>query len=590
MRVGRNVVSCFGVLVELEKILINNFRSISKCTVMLSSITSLVGENNAGKSSLLRALNSFFNYTLEEEHFFKKHHQYSSTSLPRIELFFSNISTDSDLIPYTNNDSLTVRFTFNPQTNRKILHYKKGGKYIQVGDSIIEKIKERINFILIPTIRDPAQIKWAESSLLKELIEAYLSQATINRDNFSSHFKDATQYLENNALIKIATKIKGLYSLNHNFKYDISYDKNISYKTFLHDINFCVNEKNHIIELTDCGTGIQSLTFIALYRLLVSFKHQNVILGLEEPETNLHPQAQKELITSIKSTVVSNPESKVIFTTHAPVLIDQLRHEQVILFRKIEDLKRGYKTSVTYIPNNFFSKNGLDEFKYYQFHHYRNSEIFYAKYVIIVESKNDAQVIKLLAEKESINLDLIGVSILNLDGIDNIKYPVFLLKELSIPFLLILDKDYFLPYSDNELLSSRDTSGFPKYKYEYKSDCIIENLITKATDRATLLKRLRENHSKALDLLENYNIICMKYSLDNDLVASNIGASLYYNHLNVPAVNRTKAELLIKRYKQIKKIENLLYVVDNLPHKNLPNSYKRIKKLLIKISRGIKNS
>lgn len=575
---------------ELEKVIINNFRSISKCTVMLGNVTSLVGENNAGKSSLLRALNSFFNYELEVEHFFKKHHQYSITSLPRIELFFSKIPIDSELIPYTVNDNLIVRFTFNPQTNRRILHYKKSSKYTLIGDIIIEKIKEKLNFILIPPIRDPAQIKWAESSLLKELIEAYLSHATINRDNFSSRFKDAAQYLENNALIKIATKIKGMYSLNHNFKYDLSYDKNISYKTFLHDINFRVNEKSNIIELTDCGTGIQSLTFIALYRLLVSYKHQNVILGLEEPETNLHPQAQKELITSINETVVSKPESKVIFTTHSPVLIDQLRHEQVILFRKIDDPKRGYKTSVTYISHNFFIKNNLDSFKYYQFHHYRNSEIFYAKFVIIVESKNDAQVIKLLSEKEKINLDLLGVSILNLDGIDNIKYPVFLLKELNIPFLLILDKDYFLPYSDKELSLSRDRSGFPKYKYEYKSECIIEYLIPKATDRSTLLKRLRENHSKALDLLENYNIICMKYSLDNDLVASNIGASLYYNHLNVPASSRNKEELLKNRYKQIKKIENLLYVVDNLPHKNLPNSYKRIKKILVKISKNIKNN
>jgi len=536
---------------ELQKVIITNFRSINKCMVTLSDITAFVGENNAGKSSLLRALNAFFNYDKEEEHFIKKHHQYSATSLPRIELHLSDIPTGSELSPYYNSDSLIVRFTFNPQSNRKNIHYKKNGKYIQIGDSIIDKIKDHITFILIPPIRDPEQIKWAETSLLRELIEAYLSHATINRDNFSSKYKDATKYLENNALNKIALKIKELYSLNHNFNYEIAYDKNISYKTFLHNINFRVNEKGNIIELNDCGTGIQSLTFIALYRLLVSFKHQNIILGLEEPETNLHPQAQKEFMISIKETVNSSPNSKIIFTTHSPVLIDQLKHEQIILFRKIEDVRRGFKTNVTFIPNNFFNKHGLEEFKYYQFHHYRNSDIFYAKYVIIVESKNDAQVVKLLAEKQQINLDLLGISILNLDGVDNIKYPIFLLKELNIPSLLIIDKDYFLPYYDSDLSSSRDTSGFPKYKYEYNSDCIIDTLIPKAAERTALLRRFKENHSKALDILENNNIVCMKYSLDNDLVASNIGASLFYDRLNVPANARNKQELLIRRYKQI---------------------------------------
>ncbi len=575
---------------KLEKVILNNFRSINKCTVSLSNITVLVGENNAGKSSLLRALNSFFNYDSEEEHFIKKHHQYSISSLPRIELYFSNIPAASELTRYCHNDSLVVRFTFSHQSNRKNIHYKINGKYIQIGDTIIDKIKEEITFILIPPIRDPEKIKWAETSLLRDLIEAYLSQATTNRDNFSSKFKEATHYLENNALNKIAVKIKDLYSLNHSFNYEISYDRDITYRTFLHDINFRVNEKGNIIELTDCGNGIQSLTFIALYRLLMSFKHQNIILGLEEPETNLHPQAQKEFIRSIKDTVNSNPNSNVIFTTHAPVLIDQLKHEQIILFRKVEDTKRGFKTNVSFIPHNFFTKNSLDEFKYYQFHHYRNSDIFYAKYVIIVEGKNDAQVLKLLADKQNINLDLLGVSILILDGVDNIKYPVLLLKELNIPFLMILDKDYFLPYFEIDLENSRNIIGFPKFKYHFKPDCIIETLIPKAMDRTSLLRKFKENHSKALDLLENNNIVCMKYSLDNDLVASNIGASLYYEHLNVPTSNRTKTELLVRRYKQIKKIENLLYVVENLPHKNLPNSYKRIKKFLNIIIKKIKNS
>ena len=41
---------------------IENFRSIKKCSIHFNEITAIVGENNAGKSAVLRALNSFFNY------------------------------------------------------------------------------------------------------------------------------------------------------------------------------------------------------------------------------------------------------------------------------------------------------------------------------------------------------------------------------------------------------------------------------------------------------------------------------------------------------------------------------------------------
>lgn len=45
---------------------IENFRSIKKCSIHFNEITAIVGENNAGKSAVLRALNSFFNYEFEE--------------------------------------------------------------------------------------------------------------------------------------------------------------------------------------------------------------------------------------------------------------------------------------------------------------------------------------------------------------------------------------------------------------------------------------------------------------------------------------------------------------------------------------------
>ena len=55
---------------RISHISINYFRSIRDCSLSLHEITAIIGENNAGKTALLRALNSVFNWG-EEERFFK---------------------------------------------------------------------------------------------------------------------------------------------------------------------------------------------------------------------------------------------------------------------------------------------------------------------------------------------------------------------------------------------------------------------------------------------------------------------------------------------------------------------------------------
>jgi hypothetical protein len=149
-------------------------------------------------------------------------------------------------------------------------------------------------------------------------------------------------------------------------------------------------------------------------------------------------------------------------------------------------------------------------------------------------------------------------------------------------FLIILDKDYFIPYLNDELDKSRNSNGFPKYRYEYKSNQLdlIKEIIPDERVRTRLLKEFKRNHSSAMNTLENYNVICFRYMLEIDLIASDTGANIYYEHLNISEQNKNKLELLKNRKKQIKDIRNILEVIKRLPYKNYPNSYKRIRNFL----------
>ncbi|MFA9459066.1 ATP-dependent endonuclease [Halalkalibacter sp. AB-rgal2] len=284
---------------KLVKTFIKNFRSINSCTVLNGKISALVGENNPGKSAVLRALNSFFNYEQEESNFSSGLHQYSKKSLVRVELTFTEVPSIDKYAQMLNNDELIIRMTYSAKTKKRTLHYKKNGTYETLSNDFINLLKEDINYILIPPNRDHRQVVWEENTLLKTVLEEYLRKHTSRRGNLTPKVIVAAKNLENNALSKVEAEVDKYYSMNRNFKFKFNFDKQIDYSLLLNDITLDIEERGQVYNITESGSGIQSLTIIALYRYLAELKHNNIILGIEEPEINLHPQAQREFITSI---------------------------------------------------------------------------------------------------------------------------------------------------------------------------------------------------------------------------------------------------------------------------------------------------
>ena len=54
---------------KIESIQIENFRSIQNATITMHQVLAIVGQNNVGKSHILRALNAFFNFDEEKRDF-----------------------------------------------------------------------------------------------------------------------------------------------------------------------------------------------------------------------------------------------------------------------------------------------------------------------------------------------------------------------------------------------------------------------------------------------------------------------------------------------------------------------------------------
>ena len=300
-----------------------------------------------------------------------------------------------------------------------------------------------------------------------------------------------------------------------------------------------------------------------------------MILGIEEPESHLHPQAQKQ-----SEDETQDYENQAILATHSTVIIDALQHQNIVLVRKVTDPKRGYKTITSQLPENFWNIHHINDYKHYVYFQYRNSDFFFAKYVIITESSTDAQVVESLI-KDSLKDKMYSVSILNLTGVQNLRYPYYLLKDLNIPFTVIVDKDFFLPYLHDSLDRSRDVNYLPLYKDKAKRNDLVINSCWPNEKIEELDVNLNKSYSSLFDYLRTYSFCTMEYCLEMDLIAKSSQArDMYYDHFNLNGDDRNLYNLLHKK-DAVKNPTLLMKIFLKVTPSNRPYSYKKIRKYLI---------
>ncbi|SEF19533.1 Predicted ATP-dependent endonuclease of the OLD family, contains P-loop ATPase and TOPRIM domains [Streptococcus gallolyticus] len=550
---------------RIKEVQIKQFRSVKEAKFEFNQINAVVGENNAGKTAVLRALNSFFNFENEKESFENRSHQFAARTNSYITISFSLDSTDKYNNQYSMNNCLKIKFVYYYSKQKVEYSIESNNGKKKLTQEEFKKIISPMEFVYIPVERNQMS---NGQYIFNTLVQNFLKEYTSNRDNISSEVKKAAKNLHKNVLSKLERKIKKQYLFNTDYNFKIKQSDDINYRVLLDTLEVILETNVGGYPLDKYGSGTQSLATIAMYRANAKLNGKIIVLGIEEPETNLHPQAQKKLINSLSNSLDDN-EIQAIFTTHSTVLVDQLNHEDIILARrKKTDTK--FITVLTQIKSTFWDNPDIEEFKHYQYFRYKNSDFFFSKYVVVCESKNDCQVIeKLLQEK--LKEKIFELSFLNADGKENIKYAYYLLKELQLPFTIIVDRDYFYNYINNSLDSSRDErTGFPKYDF---SKVVKRELLKEVFNE----ERLRNifGYRKFFEFISKRNFLSMQYCLEMDLLCSSKAREEYYKILEVPKANQNTNYLLTNMKKRIKKIEVFMKVLNSLSSKDLPESYKK---------------
>lgn len=568
---------------RIKTVTIENFRSIKNATIHLNEITALVGENNAGKTAILRALNSVFNFSFEKEFFFNNMHRYWTRTITKITVVFDEIPDKEIYQNKTIGTELQLRFQYsysNSKNGRTLSCITENGKQ-NVDEDFIDELKHDIDFIYIPANRGTKDLQWNETSILARTVKRYLQEYTKNRDLLSNQAIRAAKTVHTQVLTRLENELSQLNLVDDFGNYKFSFGDNVDYSIFLDRFNLYLDDEEPMMPVSEYGSGVKSLTVIALHRMLAKINNVSIVLGIEEPETNLHPQAQKKFIASLKDKR-QDCETQTIFATHSTVIIDALEHQDIVLVRRENDEKRGFHSSVSQLPLDFWDVHNITELKHYNFFKYRNSDFFFAKFVVITESITDAQVIERLIEP-SLGEQYYNVSVLNLDGVKNLQYPFFLLTDLGIPFAAVVDKDVFVPYKNGKLDASRDPiTCLPLYATSLnRRNPVLNTLFDTEDKKSQLEQHVNESYSKFLDYIKDFNIVSMQYCLEMDLASSNKGCEVYYNHYGLAEDKREIKSLLIDRKDAIKDPTVLLEVVDALIPAEYPFSFKKIKNILV---------
>src|SRR5699024_12076293 len=129
-------------------------------------------------------------------------------------------------------------------------------------------------------------------------------------------------------------------------------------------------------------------------------------------------------------------------------------------------------------------------------------EAFYAKKVLVVEGITEQGAMKALFEKESININLEGISVVNAHGKDSVPHIVDLFNKFKIPVVGFVDRDENNPedpkFKDVDNLFYTDLKEF-------------ENDIVECIDLDGYIEYLKKSE---FNVVNSTIAACKKYNID----------------------------------------------------------------------------
>lgn len=345
-----------------------NLKEINLTNKPLGSTIALVGKNGAGKSRILKFVENYLN-TINYENYFEEH----LTNIPSsiISHFEPSIALGKKTIKQLEVKNLSanqiqqIKSQANQQMSGFIQRLHQIGKaYIKVVDNDdLKIIKENINntnaisfesilsnnhFDLIlanPTILQPTTRNNQQQSILLNEFTAFNNKSTVNfltnltNEIITDEFNLYIKYRDKPELIKDEIKNRRSFQLFNKFQGYVKQflGKEFSYQqtTQGNTVNSTLHYNNEPFDLNLFSPGQKTLfAYAILFFYLDTNSKTNIkesIIIIDEPEKHLHPEAQINLINSLKSIIENN--GQLWIATHSVHILSHLNYDEIIMVK-----------------------------------------------------------------------------------------------------------------------------------------------------------------------------------------------------------------------------------------------------------------
>lgn len=312
--------------------------SIGNSTINLQTYKSIVAQ------AIIRYSNVKTIFTYHPQHIsIYKRYRYISQQFQHIKSSkFKNTTLHEFLSKYINelnendNDEYLLLLIW-------IKVYSKNKKALQ----IIEKLDENsLNFL----------------DLKQEIFNFITDNQLNDLQIWVERFDDYIDLLTNENLFAKQFNIENIKN-DIGDKFNYLFDENIAN---LFEIDFS-DEKNREFKDLSYGERMLYSGLLLIYDKIQSFKQENIIIMLDEPDVTLHPQWQKSYINQLINMLsdIRDKKFQIIITSHSPFLISDLPKQNIIFLKdgkQVEgtEKKQTFGANIhTLLSDSFFMSGGL---------------------------------------------------------------------------------------------------------------------------------------------------------------------------------------------------------------------------------------
>lgn len=384
------------------------------------SIAILTGRNNTGKSTILEAINCFFQKetrtkTIPNDCFSQKNNTIVLKAIFEFE---------EEIVTIVKKYKAEAAPTFHDEKGKEI---KNNHELKDTLDEILSNKPFYITPSMLPDdINSLIQNIYTEiiKSDLKKLEdfdgdpvedkETYLlaeeySQIRNSYPEFLRKIKVKTDELLQEVSGAVSDNLRVLFSNDH-LSLKVLGGESTGFSSA--DILKSTNSSVHIdslkqteMPLTNQGTGLQRMSLIYLIQNMIEKKlmgeNDNKLLLIDEPEAFLHPEAVRALSRSLYKIGEKMP---LMISTHSPILIDlSERHTSIQVFRV------GEKSAIQLYKSlsDQFDESDIKNIKILNYVDSYVNEFFFADRILIVEGDTEYIAFKHFAKQKNINLHII---------------------------------------------------------------------------------------------------------------------------------------------------------------------------------------